>query len=252
MEQINIEVVSPATAARAPEDEWEQLARRDPLTFLKRCRDHYDEHYRDYRCTFVKQERVGDKLTPEEWSDVRFREEPYSVDMTWTHNAGLAGRALYVEGRWTEGDKEMAWVRPAGVLVKWMKLKQWIHGKLAGRASRRTIDQFGFRNSLDLIIHYSEKARREGKLELVYIGLGQIEDRPAYVFERWLPYTGQEEPYPDRLLQVYIDREWLVPICCLSYADDDANELLGKYVLKDVEMNPGYTDADFDPEAIGF
>jgi hypothetical protein len=67
-----------------------------------------------------------------------------------------------------------------------------------------------------------------------------------------LPYTGDEEVYPDRLLRVFIDKEWLLPTCCISYADDNGSQLLGRYVLVDVRLNPGYTDADFDPEGIGF
>jgi len=251
-DQISIEVLSSAALASASLDDMENFARRDPLGFLKECRDHYNTTIRDYRCTFVKQERIGDRLTPEEWTDVRFRENPYSVDMKWVRNPGLAARALYVQGKWKNGDEELAWVRPSGALVSWMKLQQPINGALAKKSARRTIDQFGFRNSLDLIIHFSEKAKQAGSLELDYVGRGQVEGRPTFVFDRRLPYTGEDEPYPDRLLRIHIDREWLVPTCCLSYADDDANELLGKYVLKDVDMNPGYGDSDFDPDTIGF
>ncbi|MBN1512902.1 MAG: DUF1571 domain-containing protein [Phycisphaerae bacterium] len=252
MDEVPIEMAQLAGAAADPADEMERLAREDPLAFFQACRDRYDREVQDYDCTFIKQELVEGKLTAEQWTSVRFREEPYSVDMTWTRNPMLVSRALYVEDKWWNGDTPQAWVRPAGALLKLVKLKQPIRGKAAGTQSRRTIDQFGFRNSLDLIIHYSEKAQKEGVLDLEYIGQATVGERPTYVFERRLPYNGDEEIYPDRLLRVFVDKEWLLPTCCISYADDDGSQLLGKYVLVDVKLNPGYTDADFDPEVIGF
>ncbi len=236
----------------------EELVRTDPLAFLRYCRNHYDENFRDYRCTFVKQERIKDKLKPEQWMDVHFREKPFSIYMRWTRNPDLVKRTLYVQGALLENGKEHAWVRPNIPFGDLLLLKQYIRNDIALTQSRRYIDQFGFRNSLDLIIEYSEKAWQNGDLELTYDGDVMINDRPAYVLKRFLPYDGDSEasqterPYPDRLLITYIDKEWLVPTCCLSYADDDATELLGKYVLKDVTMNPGLTDANFDREAIDF
>jgi hypothetical protein len=172
--------------------------------------------------------------------------------MTWTRNPGLASRALYVEGKWWNGDTPQAWVRPAGALLKLVKLKQDIHGSRAESQSRRTIDQFGFRNSLDLIILYAERSKEQGQLSFEYIGHATVGDRPTWVFERRLPFTGDEEVWPDRLLRVFVDKEWFLPTCCISYADDEGTELLGKYVLVDVQLNRGYTDADFDPDQIDF
>ncbi len=252
MEEIPIAMAERSDAAADPGDEMERLAREDPLAFFKACRDHYGRTVRDYDCTFIKQELVQGKLTAEQWTTVRFREEPYSVDMTWTRNPMLVSRALYVQDKWWDGDMPQAWVRPAGALLKLMKIKQDIRGGLADTQSRRTIDEFGFGKTLDLIILYSEKARKENTLDLEYIGQATVGERLTYVFERRLPYTGDEEVYPDRLLRVFIDKEWLLPTCCISYADDNGSQLLGRYVLVDVRLNPGYTDADFDPEGIGF
>jgi len=231
----------------------EQLARTKPLDFLLRCRDRYARTVRDYSCTFIKQERIGNRITPEQVTRVKFREEPYSVNMVWTHNAADAAQVTYIEGRWRDGNgQDMAWCKPAGAIAKLFikKILQPIHGKRAAKASRRTIDQFGFANTLNLIIYYSQKAAAEGTLDLRYVGLGAINGRPTYVFERRLPYTGEEEPYPDRLLVFHIDREWLLPTACFSYADDEGKVLLGKYLLTDPAFNNGFTDADFSPETL--
>ena len=43
-----------------------------------------------------------------------------------------------------------------------------------------------------------------------------------------------------------------MPTGCFSYADDDGEELLGKYLLTKADFNVGYKDADFDAKAIKF
>ena len=174
--------------------------------------------------------------------------------MKWVFNAGDAAHVTYIKDRWVDGKgRELAWCKPAGAIASLFisKIKMPIHGKFAERASRRTIDQFGFLNTLDLIIRYSQKAADEGILNLRYLGGSAYAGRPTFVFERVLPYTGQERPYPDRLLVFHIDREYLLPTACLSYADDAGHDLLGKYIITDVTFNNGFTDKDFDPDTLG-
>lgn len=250
-----VQLVSAPAAFTGQAGDMESLVATDPLKFLQLCRELCQARIRDYRCTFAKQELVDGQLRPEQETDVRFRRAPFSVDMTFTRNARDAARALYVAGKWYDSKgNPMAWARPAGVIIKTFipKIRQPIHGARARKASRRSIDQFGFEMSLDLILKYSLQAQAEGKIELNYVGHGSVGGRPTHVIERLLPYTGEEHPYPDRLLVVHIDQEYLVPTACLSYADDGAKDLLGSYVYTDIELNPGYTDEDFDPELIGF
>ncbi len=251
---VSVEMIPTAAIITESMSEPERLARRDPLAFFEFCLDEYHRNIRDYRVTFTKRELVRNKLTPEQVTKVRFRESPYSVDMLWTQNAGRAGRVLYVEG--TRVDKhgnELALVKPAGILGG-IGITVWraIHGRDAEREARRTIDQFGFKNSLGLIIKYCVQAQAEGKLGLAFVGDGSINGRPTYVFERRLPYTGEEERYPDRLLVVHIDKEWLLPTGCFSYADDDGENLLGRYLLTEAEFNLGFEDADFNAKNIKF
>ena len=250
----SVQLVANKPAAEQAADPMEQLAQTDPIAFFEKCLENYDRNVKDYKVTFAKQEKIGHKVSEEQITEVRFREEPYSVDMRWVHNAGRASRLLYVEGqRVDKHGNEMALIKPSGV---WgglgIKVERDIHGRDAKREGRRTIDQFGFRNTLGFLIHYSSKARNSGELVLKYIGQGRVDERPTYVFERLLPYNGDDSLYPDRLLRVHIDKEWLVPTVCLSYEDEDGKALLGSYILTGAQFNIGYTDADFDPDNIDF
>lgn len=242
----SIAIVS-ASAELNRQDERQRLAASDPLAFLKTCRQHYFEHVADYRCLFTKRERIRGKLSDEQRIDIRYRESPYSVDMRWISSPRRANRVSYVAGRWVDGGRELALIEPSGVLGMLVPggVRRDIHGEEVMAESRRSIDQFGFRNSLDLIIKYCEKAKGDPAFSLRYLGEGSLDDRPSYVFERRLPYTVEGGPYPDRVLLVYIDHEWLVPTGCLAYADHQRQELLGSYLLTDVQFNTGLTGTDF-------
>jgi hypothetical protein len=239
----------------ATDEDLSAMAAADPLAFLQYCWERYQTRVRDYRCTFRKQELVGDRLLPEQEADLRIRQQPFSVDMTFTRNPGQCGRALYVAGKWQDSDgNELAWAKPSGAILQAFvpRIKQPIRGPRAQKESRRSIDQIGFDKSFELIVYYARKAAEQGVLDMTYAGLGTVGDRRTYVLERRLPYTGEEYPYPDALLVIHIDREYLLPVSCCSYADTAGTQLLGSYVYSDVQLNPGYTDADFDPDLIGF
>jgi len=240
--------------ARALEDDPESLARTDPLAFLEMCRDHYHRTIRDYRCVFFKQERIKGRLKPEEQIDVRFRESPFSVHFRWLRNAGLAKEADYIAGRRRDDKgRELALFKPAGLLgVLAPTVLRPIDGPEAKRSSRRRLDQFGFKNTLDLVIRYSRQVvgREDEGYGLHYAGRGTVDGRDTYIFERRLPYTGEGGPFPDRLLIVHINTEHLVPLACVAYADDAGDELLGSYVMKSPRFNVGLTDADFETPAL--
>jgi len=231
----------------------EQRAARDPIRFFEEAIRNYDRTVRDYTCTFTKQELIGGKLTKEQVISARFREEPFSVRLEWVKNADKAARALYVADRWVENDKQMAVVDPAGAIASLLvsHVMRPIHGKDAQKSSRRTIDQFGLRNALTLVLKYSERARQQGILDLTYQGNGEVNGRETLVFERRLPFTGDESVWPDRVLVVHVDKELLVPALCISYADDEKKVLLGKYMTTDVVINPNLPDSVFTKQGMG-
>jgi hypothetical protein len=239
------EDVAPSTQ----DDELVRQAMDDPLAFLKMCREHYLSTVRDYRCTFHIRERESSngELGPHQEIDVRFREHPFSVDMRWNKNPVRAKRVNYVAGRWRHGERELAMIYPSGVvaLLAPAGVKLDIHSPEVREASRRPVDDFGFRRTLELIIATCEKAQADPSYALSYIGERELYGRPSLVLRRLLPYTGPESPYPDRLLLIYIDREWLVPTGCYSFADDREKEPIGAYVTNSVRLNTGLTDADF-------
>src|SRR5438309_2038535 len=74
----------------------EDLAKNKPIAFLEMCLEHYEKSVRGYRLTFLKQERVQEKMRPKETVKIHFREKPFSVHMDWVEGRGKALRTLYV------------------------------------------------------------------------------------------------------------------------------------------------------------
>lgn len=239
-----------------PSDPVQAQAAQDPLDFLYQCRAHHEQRrIGDYACTFTKRERIGGELHEPEVIRVQFRPQPYSVDMQWKRNARSANRALYVQDAWVDSrGRQLGWFKPAGALIKLIvpTTQQPLNSARVRDSSRRSIDQFGFERTLDLVIEYSQLAQQRGDLELRYVGTGEVDGRETFVFERYLPYDGSESTYPDALLRFHIDKQWRVPTALYSYADEQGDVLLGSYLFSDVKFNVGLDDDDFNPDKLGF
>ena len=229
-------------------DSYGSMVRSDPLGLLRVAQERYERTVDDYVCTFSKQDWVDGRLTAEQITRVKFREKPLSVNMLWVKNADKARRVIYVEGKWTgKNGEKLSVVEPAGAIARVFvdEVMRPIDGPDAKKAARRRIDQFGFANSLRLIVRYCDLSAKDNELDLKYVGDSAIGGRPTYVIERRLAYTGNEGVYPDHLLIVHLDKGNLLPICCISYADEAKTKLLGRYVFTDVEFNVGLTEGDF-------
>lgn len=239
------------TGGRSPTrlNKVRELARRDPWALARYGQEQYLRNVREYTCLFIKQERIEGKLHDPEEIEVRFRQDPKSIYMIWTKNCDQAKRALFIDSpEYTDKNGEkMAKVEPAGALIRLIvsEVMMPIHGKRARQSSRRTIDEFGFLSTFNLLNRYNQLSEERGLLDLRYDGEGEVDGRPTFKIVRYLPYAGPQGEWPDAKMVLHLDQEWLLPTAVYSYADHEGKELLGSYVMTKVRLNPGLTDADF-------
>jgi hypothetical protein len=198
----------------------------------------------------VKQELLPEGLSPIQEIEVRYRNTPQTVYMTWKTNAGGARRALWAPGDPRFVDQQgraLARVEPNGTLVRLVTTDVFvlIHGPDARKASRRTIDECGFASTFALLEKFNGIAEARGVLDFKYAGPGEIDGRRTYKIVRNLPYEGPDGPYPDSRMILHLDQEWLLPVAVYSYGDKEAKQLLGSYVFTKVELNPGMDEAAF-------
>ncbi len=248
----NVAIAAPAVELPTRLETVEARAARDPMGFLQECLDRYDHTVRDYTCTFTKQELVGGKLSAEQVMRAYFREKPFSVRLEWIKNEDKCSRVLYVADKWVKDGKQMAVVEPGAIARLFIPyVMREIQGVDAKKSSRRTIDQFGIRNSLSLVMKYCKLAEEQGQLKFEYVGNGEVGGRQTLVFERHLPYTNEDGIWPDRVLVVHIDKELYAPLLCEAYADDAKQVLLGKYMTTDLKLNKNLPESVFTKAGMG-
>lgn len=245
---------APAVIQPREGETLEAMAARDPLGFFQMALGRYDRTVRDYTCTFTKQELVSGKLTDEQVMNAMFREKPFSVRLEWKKNADKCSRVLYVADQWIEKGQQMAVVEPAGSIAQLFVsyVMRPINGDEARKSSRRTLDQFGLRNSLELTLKYARLSQEKNVLNFSFKGTGEVDGRQTLTFERRLPYVDDKGLWPDRVLEVQIDRELLVPLLCTAYADDAKKVLLGRYKTSAIKLNTNLPDSTFTKEGMGF
>lgn len=226
----------------------QRLLRADPLAFLEHCLAHYRKNIKDYHGVFSRQEIQVGGLCKRQTMEITFREEPFSVDMRWIENPGRASRVSYVRDRWLQGGKQLALVHLRGLLAAFIPagLKLDIHGPEMTSESRRPIDHFGLYNTLKIIVEHGRALRDDPGYEIRYAGNVILNDRCCYLLRRHLPYDGADERYPSRLLDLYIDEQWLIPIGCYSYVDEAGRELISSYCYNNLIFNTGVTDRAFE------
>lgn len=244
---VAAEVPEPIAAEMTHPNEASAAAKADPLGFLQSCRDFVAAHYADYRCLFHKQEFIHGQLGDVQVMNATCRENPFSVELQLLEGGGPAKRVSFAAGRlYDKNGEELMVVEPSGLIGALIsQVTRPVRGEAALRITRRTADEFGFLNSLDLILDYCRRAQGQPEYELTYLGVGEVAGRPTHAFRRRLPYREEDSSYPDRLLYLHIDQEFRVPVAVSTFSDDEGKNLLGRYLWDQVEFNVGLTDADF-------
>ncbi len=240
-------------AQKPPENvrkaELVELAKRDPMALVKRGRAWYEDHIRGYRCTLIKQELLGDKLSEVQEIELRFRAQPLAIYMLWKTNPDQARRALYMDTPKYVDKKghKLTRVEPNGAVARLFTKDIFlpIDSPECKKSSRRCITDAGFHTTFELFEAYNAVAAEKGVLDLKYTGTGTVDGRPTFVLTRLLPYDGPSGPYPDAKLVMHLDQEWLLPVAIYSYADQDEKELLGSYVFTQVQLNPDFGADEF-------
>ena len=222
-----------------------ELARTDHVALLKHCMANYDRTVHDYTCTLIKQEQIRGAWGKEQEVAVKFRQEPFSVAMSWQRNAPIGDRVIYVEGKY---NNKML-VRPKSGLLRVLtggSVFRQPAGAEAMKNTLRPVNLFGFRRGTIALIDVYEQARKLRHSEESFAGTAEVAGRQTLVLQRLLPPEGD---YPAWKTLVYIDTEYLVPICIEGW--DWAKRRNCRYIYKDIQFNVGLTDDDFLPEANG-
>jgi len=194
----------------------------------------------DYTAHFVKRERIKDKLRDAEDIQLKFR-EPGQIYMRWMGPAVPGREILFVKGR----DQDRALIHEPQFPSSLITILTRPDSPLVLQESRYPITDVGLGRLIDLLATHTHRALTRGELTTREVPAvdpsvsAKAEQRLELITPR--AATG----YLANRAVVTIDLATRLPVAVELFGACD--ELLASYTYKDLIVNPGLTDRDFDP-----
>jgi hypothetical protein len=213
------------------------------------------DHVRDYTCTIVKRERVKDVLGDYQYmfAKIRHRNEmdgkvvtPFSVYLRFVKPESIAGREVI----WVEGKNNGSMIVHETGLLNVKRLSLDPNGILAMMGQRYPVSKIGILNLVDELIQKGKRDRKHSECEVQFFKNAQINKRPCTMIQ--VVHPVKRDYFDFHKVQIFIDVKLNVPVryAAWLWPEEPGAEapLLEEYTYLDVELNPGLTDKDFDPD----
>ena len=107
--------------------------------------------------------------------------------------------------------------------------------------------EFGLGYVIESYYRDLKTAIQYNELSLKYHGTANVDNRPCWIIEAWLPHE-RDTYYCTRSI-MYFDQESYVPTKMIFYdwnPQIKAEELIEQYTYSNLSFNNGFTDEDFD------
>lgn len=210
-------------------------AQPDPWDLVQQVQERLDR-LQDSTCIFLKTERVGGRVLPTQTIELKVRRHPFSVYMRWLGPPYKGRQAVYQEGRFD--GKVVAYLGDLFGFDSVFSFEPTAPEVMAG--NRHPITEAGIGHIADRLCEQFRLARAQGTLRARYLGTERYLERPTYKIMRILEDGGYR--------YWNIDTELLLPIRVITY--DARHRLQETYSFKDLRLNVGLTDDDFDPQVL--
>jgi hypothetical protein len=205
------------------------------LEFARRVEANLQKNVRDYTATVHKQERILGKLGPVEVCSVKIREQPFSAYMRFDAPKDLKGQeALYVAGA---NDGKMYAHAGSGVR-SWLGTVQIAPNSVPAMLGQRyPITELGIANLTRRLLEVGEHDQEYGECYVWTDKDAKVGDRSCTSFTVLHPTKRNAFIY--HIARIFVDNELMVPVHYEAY---------DRYTYTNLKLNPGLTDADFDPK----
>ena len=206
-----------------------------------------------YNAIMVKRERLGGKLLDEEIMFVKVRH---------ANPEKGANKAFYVrhlkpqsmlgqEAIWVENENDGKLVAHGAGLQKLITVNLDPDGWLAKRGNRYPITELGIETLLLRMIEKGERSLQlESPCQVEYSRDMELDGNPITLIT--ITHPEQHDDLDFHIAKIYIDDNLQLPVGYEGYLwpEEAGGEpvLLERYFYSDLEINPGLTAADFDPE----
>jgi hypothetical protein len=208
---------------------------------------------KDYSAIMIKRERVNGELLDPEYMQLKIRNRrtdesgttPLSMYMKFVKPRKCSGReVIWVEGR----NNNQLTVHEGSGIVSLKTFNLDPDGWMAMQGNRYPIYEAGIENLIVKLIEKAERDRAAGYCEVKYRKGAKLNGRSCSVIEVCHPV--KKDPYDFCNAKVFIDDELKMPIRYSAHIWPERGNkplLLEEYTFLNLKLNPGLTDADFDP-----
>ena len=192
----------------------------------------------NYVAILHRQERFDGHLPEKETILLKFK-KPFKVYMRWVAPPYQGREVLYADG-WN-ANRIMA---HEGGVLGFITMNLDPQGFLAMRQSRYPITDTGIGRLLEVLAEKLARASATDKIEIIASDASAVYGRKTRRIEALLAGAKRERDASCRVI-VHFDSENKLPIKIETYDGD--GRLLESYGYEGLRLNPGLTDADFDP-----
>lgn len=228
----------------------------DPaLRVARNLLEHIQQNVDDYTAITFKRERIHGSLTAEEKLFCKIRNRklkegkqvvPLSVYLRFQQPEDKNGQeVIWIEGK--NDGKLIAHTTGALGLVRFPLAPT---GPIAMAGNRYPITDIGIENLVVKLIERGEKERKLDGCEVEFIEGVELNGRACTVIE--VRHPEQKSEFDFYLAQFFIDDELNVPLRYAAYTwpiEEGGEPVLEEeYTYRDLKLNVGLTDADFDPD----
>lgn len=216
---------------------------------------HIRENVVDYTATMIKRERINDELQEHQFIFLKVRNHkeqngevttPLSAYLKFLKPDWLKGREVI----WVEGQNDGKLIAHETGFKNLFKLKLDPDGLIAMIGQRYPITNIGIEKLVEELIKRGERDRKHGKSIVNFYKDSKVDKRLCRMIE--VIHPDPSEQFDFYRARICIDNELNVPIyyAAWSWPEERGGDpvLLEEYTYRDLKLNVGLTDADFDPD----
>ena len=206
-----------------------------------------DGNVRDYAATIVSRERIGDTLQEYQSIFVKVRHRPPSVYVhVLTPESRKGDEAIYVEGR-NDGKLLGHTTGISGRIVGTVALDP--QGSTAMNGHRHPITELGIRHLCRRLVAMGSNDVQFAESEVHFLSGLKLNDRRCTGLEVIHPVP--RTSFQFHRLRMFVDEQLKLPVRYEQYdwpqQPGGPPELVEEYNFMNLQVNNGFTDADFDP-----
>ena len=214
-----------------------------------------EETIDDYTATIIKRERVNGKLRDHEFISAKIRNRkvkdgkvtvPFAVYMKFLKPDSVAGREVI----WVEGENENKLVAHVTGLLNVKRFHLPPDGLLAMMGQRYPITDIGIQNLIEQLLVRGEHDLKYGECKVNFYRRAKVDNYVCTLIEVIHPVP--RDHFTFHRARIYIDEALGVPVRYAAWtwpAEPGGKPVLDEeYTYRNLKLNVGLTDADFDPD----